>query len=89
LPLPYRSTRAGAALFHPPTRHAPKIAPRIFGLCRRAERTSSYKRHARRTQELTVVHITGAATMAQIKELVNSNIKYDLSARMKQAGTKQ
>jgi hypothetical protein len=40
-------------------------------------------------KELTVVHITGAATMAQMKELVNSNIKYDLSALMKQAGTKQ
>jgi uncharacterized protein DUF4252 len=40
-------------------------------------------------KELTVVHITGAATMAQMKELVNSNIKYDLSALMKQAATKQ
>jgi hypothetical protein len=36
-------------------------------------------------KELTVVHITGAATMAQMKELVNSNIKYDLSALMSQA----
>jgi len=36
-------------------------------------------------KELTVVHITGAATMAQMKELVDSNIKYDLSALMKQA----
>ena len=40
-------------------------------------------------KELTVVHVTGAATMAQMKELVNSNIKYDLSALMKQAGSKQ
>jgi hypothetical protein len=40
-------------------------------------------------KELTVVHVTGAATMAQMKELVNSKIKYDLSALMKQAGTKQ
>jgi len=40
-------------------------------------------------KELTVVHITGAATMAQVKELVNSNIKYDLSALLKQAGPKQ
>jgi hypothetical protein len=39
-------------------------------------------------KELTVVHITGAATMAQMKELVNSNIKYDLSALMQQAGAK-
>ena len=39
-------------------------------------------------KELTVVHLTGAATMAQMKELVNSNIKYDLSALMKQAGAK-
>ena len=38
-------------------------------------------------KELTVVHVTGAATMAQVKELVNSNIKYDLSALMK-AGAK-
>jgi hypothetical protein len=36
-------------------------------------------------KELTVVHLTGAATMAQVKELVNSNIKYDLSALMKPA----
>src|ERR1041385_4914248 len=34
-------------------------------------------------KELTVVHITGAATMAQVKEMVNSNIKYDLSALLK------
>ena len=40
-------------------------------------------------KQLTVVHITGTATMAQMKELVNSNIKYDLSALMKQAGGKQ
>ena len=40
-------------------------------------------------KELTVVNITGAATMAQMKELVNSNIKYDLSALMKQAAPKQ
>jgi uncharacterized protein DUF4252 len=40
-------------------------------------------------KELTVVHVTGAATMAQMKELVNSDIKYDLSALMKQAGGKQ
>lgn len=40
-------------------------------------------------KELTVVHLTGAATLAQMKELVNSNIKYDLSALLKQAGTKQ
>jgi Domain of unknown function (DUF4252) len=40
-------------------------------------------------KELTVVHITGAATMAQVKEMVNSNIKYDLSALLKQGGAKQ
>lgn len=39
-------------------------------------------------KELTVVHVSGAATMAQVKELVNSNIKYDLSTLMKQAGPK-
>jgi hypothetical protein len=38
---------------------------------------------AAQPKELTVVHLTGAATMAQVKELVNSNIKYDLSALMK------
>jgi hypothetical protein len=43
---------------------------------------------AAQPKELTVVHLTGAATMAQMKELVNSNIKYDLSALMK-AGAKQ
>jgi hypothetical protein len=36
-----------------------------------------------------VVHITGSANMAQLKELVNSNIKYDLSALLKQAPPKQ
>jgi len=40
-------------------------------------------------KELTVVNVTGAVTMAQMKEVVNSNIKFDLSALMKQAGTKQ
>jgi len=44
---------------------------------------------AAQPKELTVVHITGAATMAQMKELVNSHIKYDLSALLKQAGPKQ
>jgi hypothetical protein len=44
---------------------------------------------AAQPKELTVVHITGAATMAQMKELVNSNIKYDLSALVKQAGKTQ
>jgi hypothetical protein len=40
-------------------------------------------------KELTVVHLTGAAKMAQMQELVNSNIKYDLAALMKQAAPKQ
>jgi len=31
-------------------------------------------------KELTVVHIVGTVTLAQMKELVNSNIKYDLAA---------
>jgi hypothetical protein len=39
-------------------------------------------------KELTVVHVTGAATMAQMKELVNSNVKYDLSALLKQGAAK-
>jgi hypothetical protein len=37
-------------------------------------------------KELTVVHVVGTATLAQMKELVNSNVKYDLSALMGQAG---
>ena len=40
-------------------------------------------------KQLTVVHVTGAATMAQVRELVNSDIKYDLSALMKQAAPKE
>jgi hypothetical protein len=36
-------------------------------------------------KELTVVHVTGALNLAQMKELVDSNIQYDLSALMSQA----
>lgn len=36
-------------------------------------------------KELTVVHIAGTTTLAQMKELVNSNVKYDLSALLGQA----
>ncbi|MGP8244682.1 MAG: DUF4252 domain-containing protein [Bryobacteraceae bacterium] len=35
-------------------------------------------------KELTVVHIAGAITTADMKELVNSNVKYDLSSLLGQ-----
>jgi hypothetical protein len=36
-------------------------------------------------KELTVVHIVGSMTLAQMKEMVNSNIHYDLGALMAQS----